>query len=95
MCNPLGKECEEDPGDLQSSDEILGQEFIDGCKYLRLKLINDTPIKQIWSRTITGPTFVFMLGEYIAALNDKGGVIHFSDKWEFYVESELQQLYEE
>ena len=34
-----------------------------------------------------------MLGEYIAALNDRG-VIHFSNTWEFFLESELQELYE-
>ena len=68
---------------------------MDGCRYLRLKLINDTPVKQIWSRKITGPTFVFLLNEYISALNAKGGVIHFSNVWEFYLESELQQIYED
>ena len=68
---------------------------MDGCRYLRLKLINDTPVKQIWSRKITGPTFVFLLNEYISALNQKGGVIHFSNVWEFYLESELQQIYED
>ena len=91
MTNPLGADIDEDPGDLASLDqEHLGQKFVDDCKYLRIKLVNDTPIKQIWSRKITGPTFVFMLGEYIAALNAKGGVIHFSNTWEFYLESELQ-----
>lgn len=76
-------------------EEDLGQEFIDHCRYLRVKLVNDTPIKQIWSRKITGSTFVFLLAEYITALNEKGSVIHFSNVWEFYLESELQQLYDD
>lgn len=96
MTNPMGADVEDDPGDLASLDpEHLGQEFVNDCRYLRLKLINDTPVKQIWSRKITGPTFVFLLNEYISALNQKGGVIHFSNVWEFYLESELQQIYED
>lgn len=96
MTNPLGEGIEEGPGDLASlEEEDLGQEFIDHCRYLRVKLVNDTPIKQIWSRKITGSTFVFLLAEYITALNEKGSVIHFSNVWEFYLESELQQLYDD
>ena len=92
----MGADVEDDPGDLASLDpEHLGQEFVDGCKYLRLKLVNDTPVKQIWSRKITGSTFVFLLNEYISALNQKGGVIHFSNVWEFFLESELQTIYED
>ena len=96
MDNPLGEGNFDDPGDLISfEEEDLGQDFLDHCRYLRIKLVNDTPIKQIWSRKITGPTFAFLLNEYITALNEKGSVIHFSNIWEFYLESELQQLYDE
>ena len=92
MTNPMGDGAEDDPGELNSI--ALDKDFEDTCRHLRIKLINDTPLKQIWSRTITGPTFVFLLIEYIQHLNEKGG-IRFSEVWEFYIESELQRIYEE
>jgi len=96
MTNPMGSDVDEEPGDdlISLDQEELSPEFWEKCIALRMKLVNDTPVKQIWSRKITGSTFVFLLNEYIAALNEKGSVIHFSNTWEFYLESELQDLYE-
>ena len=95
MPNPISPDAE-DVIDLSSFEpENLDKDFVDGCSYLRVKLFHDTPVKQIWSRKITGATFVFMLNEYINAINDKGSTIQFSDIWEFYLESELQQKYED
>ena len=64
--HPLGPEEQDDPGDLQSlALGDLSPEFTSDAHFLRSKIINDTPIKQIWSRTITGHTLAFLLTEYV------------------------------
>lgn len=92
MRHPLGADVEDEVADLESLD--LGEineaaDFIADAGHLQKKILTETPIKQIWSRKITGTTLAFLLQEYILALNAKGNVIHFSNIWEFYLESEL------
>ena len=56
--------------------------------------MNETPIKQIWSRKITGTTFSFLLSEYVTTLNESGR-INFSSAWEFFIQSQLEEIYSE
>jgi len=74
-----------DPGDLAGLDpEQLSDEFKADVTFIRAKIINDTPVKQIWSRKITGKAFVFLLTEYVQGLNKQGSRIDFSTDWQFY-----------
>lgn len=64
--HPLGAEEDGDPGDLMSlGPDAMSNEFRSDVVYLRNKIINDTPIKQIWSRSIDGKTLAFLLTEYV------------------------------
>ena len=98
MRHPLGEDIEADQNiDLESIDLDTMQEaqsFVTDAEHLRKKVLTETPIKQIWSRRVNGSTLAFLLREFIVALNKKGNVIHFSDTWEFFLESELQEVYD-
>ena len=66
MNHPLVVGQEGDVGDLEEiGPENLGEEFTNDIRHLRAKILNDTPVKQIWSRKITGNTLAFLLSEYV------------------------------
>ncbi len=95
IVNPLGAEVEDDAGDLKSMGaEALNDQFKEDALWIRGKILEDTPAKQIWSRKINGPIIAFLLNEYIAEINEPGSTIHFSQSWEFFMESKLEQIYQ-
>ncbi len=72
LINPLGADVEDDAGDLKSMGaEALNDQFKDDALWIRGKILEDTPAKQIWSRKITGPIIAFLLNEYIAEVCPK------------------------
>ena len=67
MRHPLEGVKEGETGDLDP--EMLGPEFTEDIHFLRSKILNDTPVKQIWSRKVTGKIMAFLLTEYVSGLN--------------------------
>ena len=63
MRHPLEDVKEGEPGELEP--EMLGPEFREDVAFLRSKIFNDTPVKQIWSRKVTGKILAFLLPEYV------------------------------
>lgn len=101
-----GQDAEIDYDLMQAGIEDLSEEFKSDVLFLRDKLLESTPVKQIWTRSgkpggfamdengsKTGKTLAFLLNEYVQALNDKGSVIQFDQAWDFYLESELDDIY--
>ena len=63
MRHPLEDVKEGETGELEP--EMLGPEFREDLGFLRSKILNDTPVKQIWSRKVTGKILAFLLPEYV------------------------------
>ena len=93
MRHPLENCVEGETGNLGEID--LGPEFREDLEYFQAKVFNETPVKQIWSRKITGKILAFLLQEYVQYLNKQGGRIDFSAAWDFFMESELDHIFNE
>jgi len=87
---------EDDGGDYEGlEDKYLNPAFLNDVHWIRDKMLSDTPVKQIWTRKITGPTLAFLCSEFVRELNEKGSIIKFSDSWEFFLEVKLEEVYEQ
>lgn len=67
ISHPLAPSMEGDVTKLESdgNEPSPGQMFVEDAQRLQNKFLNDTPAKQIWSKTITGSMLANLLYEYI------------------------------